>query len=440
MTSTAPRYEFDEAFQAKIAAMVLRDDVFNKRTEGLIKPEYFENDADASLVSLGLDFYRAYKQTPSTVVLAKLFKDAVAKKIIRGDLETLCRERLVTLLKKTDISDRDYVIDQVVEFAQHQAMSNAILESVELVEKRRFAEVEKKIKDAMSVGQSQDDSGSDYFDTIEERTARRKALLAGTILRRGITTGFRDFDQELYHHGWGRGELQILMGGAKVGKTMGLINFGINAALAGYTVLYCSLEVSKTIIEDRMDTNIANLPFKEIGLKPHEVEEKVKEVRKRAGTIKIHEFPTGTMRPSDLRRLIRYYAGKGVKFDLVIVDYADIMAPERYSREPIENSKSIFVDLRAIAQEEDVAMLSATQTNREGFKSAVAKAEHVAEDFNKIRIADLVISINASDEERAMGEARLYFAASRNQAQGFTLRIKQDLERMQFLKKVLRKE
>ena len=87
-----------------------------------------------------------------------------------------------------------------------------------------------------------------------------------------------------------------------------------------------------------------------------------------------------------------------------------------------------------------MAVLSATQTNRDGFKSTVAKAEHVAEDFNKIRIADLVISINVTDEERAANEARLYFAASRNQESGFTIFIKQDISRMQFITSIVKVE
>ncbi|MEO9497667.1 MAG: hypothetical protein ABJG42_24550, partial [Vibrio splendidus] len=119
------------------------------------------------------------------------------------------------------------------------------------------------------------------------------------------------------------------------------------------------------------------------------------------------------------------------------VDYADIMAPDIYTQNEIENSKQIWLGLRAIAQIENAAMITATQTNRTGFKNTTAKAEDVAEDFNKIRIADLVISINRTDEERDRGEARLYFAASRNQSGEFSISIKQDLARMSFIDGVI---
>lgn len=138
-----------------------------------------------------------------------------------------------------------------------------------------------------------------------------------------------------------------------------------------------------------------------------------------------------------LRRLLRRYAAQGLRFDLIVIDYADIMAPDILSKEPTENSKSVYLALRAIAQEEDAAMLSATQTNREGAKANVATMTTVAEDFNKIRIADLVISINSNDAEKAKNEARLYFAASRNQKGDFSIRVRQDMEKAIFISRIL---
>jgi replicative DNA helicase len=113
------------------------------------------------------------------------------------------------------------------------------------------------------------------------------------------------------------------------------------------------------------------------------------------------------------------------------------MIPDVRTYEERQDSKEVWIQLRGIAGEEDAAVLTATQTNREGFKASTAKAEHAAEDFNKIRIADLVISINRSDEEKDKGEARLYFAASRNQGGEFCLRVKQNMGAMQFITAVV---
>jgi replicative DNA helicase len=167
------------------------------------------------------------------------------------------------------------------------------------------------------------------------------------------------------------------------------------------------------------------------------VEAKLEALKARAGRLDTAEYPSGTLSPSMLKALLETHRAKGRRYDMVVVDYADIMRPDDRTDNVIENSKTIGLGLRAIAFDFDCAVLTATQTNREGFKATVAKAEHVAEDFNKIRTADLVISINKTEEEAKKGEARLYFAASRNQESGFTIIIKQDLSRMKFVESVI---
>jgi intein/homing endonuclease len=232
-------------------------------------------------------------------------------------------------------------------------------------------------------------------------------------------------------------------------NTTALINFAKSASLAGYNVLYVTLEVGAAIISDRLDACLSDTTMKDLLTKIHGVRERIEELQAKAGKLILHEYASGTMTPNMLRKLIERYKSPTwvdgemappIKFDLIVADYADIMAPNFRTQDAIENSKSVYVDLRAIAFEEDVAMLTATQTNRVGSIAAVAKAEHVAEDFNKVRTVDLMISINKTEEEARDGIARLYFAASRNQEAGFTIVIKQDLSMMQFVKSVLRVE
>lgn len=233
-------------------------------------------------------------------------------------------------------------------------------------------------------------------------------------------------------------------------NTTALINFARAASWAGHNVLYVTLEVGANIIADRLDASVSGTYMKELGSKAASVAEAVKKIGEKAGKIIFQEYASGTCTPNMLRQCIQRYKNPGrnpdgsmrppIKFDLIVVDYADIMAPNYRTQDAIENSKSVYVDLRAIAFEENVAVLTATQTNREGYKSAVAKAEHVSEDFNKVRTVDLMISINKTEEEAARGEARLYFAASRNQESGFTIVIKQNLAMMRFIEEVIRIE
>lgn len=431
-----PTYEFDEQFQTKIAALTVKDPVFNRQTEGLVRPEFFENQAEATMVNIAVEYYKKYKKTPDTVVFMSLLKKGFESKSIRSDMKPEIIKAFKGLAS-ADISDRDFVIDEVAQFAKHQALSQAILDSVSFVERRRFDDAFETIKKAMEVGRSEDDGGYDYFKEIESRTGLRKDEAAGISVKKGIPTGMRKFDKLLYHNGWGRKELTVFMGAPKSGKSTALGEYAKCAALSGYNVLYVTLEVSKDIIAERLDANIADIPMDDLGDSIMEIDGKIKIAYKKAGALTLYEYPTGSMTPSMLRRVIAKEKAKGTIFDMVCVDYADIMAPDfRYNSE-IENSKSIYIGLRAIAQEEDLAMLSATQTNREGLKSSVARMEHVAEDFNRIRIADLVISINSNEEEKKKGIARLFFAASRNQRGDMTVYVKQDFSRMKFVKEII---
>lgn len=432
------KYEFDEAFQTKVAALAMRDATFNLRTEGLIDPSYFGVEAEAVLVNLSARYWAKYKTVPSTVVMVKLIKDAVAKKIIRSDMADDVKDTFKTLLKE-DLSDRDFVVDEVADFARHQAIIAAMEESVGHLDDNDFDAIEKAMHKAMIVGANDGGDGHDFAEHLEARTERRKEIASGAVVPT-ITTGFKELDDALPGSGFGRKELSVLLGPAKRGKSFGLMNFAVNAYLAGYNVLYITLENSIEITTDRMDSYVAQSKTNDILDNIYAVEGGVKAKISSAGVMKIHEFATGSFAPKDLRRLIESYRAKGIVFDEIVIDYWDIMAPDvTYRDDSIKESASIGVGLRAIAKDENAAVVTAVQSNRDGFKAHTATADTVAEDFNKVRLADVFFSINADDDERSRGEARLYMAAVRNREGGYTINIKQDLSRATFISGVMGK-
>ncbi|UBM12738.1 DnaB-like helicase C-terminal domain-containing protein [Cupriavidus metallidurans] len=437
-TETYSKALFGDDFQNRVAALACRDMKFMQATEGLIQPKFFDNGLNGHVVRIASDFYKKYRRLPNdgSIWTRVLTDEMVAKRLSKDDARLVAAK--LHELFGVDISDRDYVVDRTVEFAKHQAVQSAILNSVNLLERREFDRVNKMITDAVNIGKHEEGGAYDMREQLMARTADRIDRLMGKKLPQGITTGVPKLDARLYHQGWGRKELSVLLGGAKTGKTTALLNFAINATAAGFNVLYLTLEVSAAIIADRMDSNISEIKAMELFQHHDTVRQKVTEFFDRTrANLKVHEFPTGTLSVSDLRRIIERYKGQGVLFDMVVVDYADLMRPDRHSDQAIENSKSIYIGLRGLAMEENIALLTATQANREGYKSAVVKAEHVAEDFNKVRIADILISISLTDEERANGYARLFFAAARNSASGFSLTIMQDIERMKFIKDIV---
>lgn len=443
------KFEYDAEFQSKIAALALRDDDFLRKTSHILNPEFFENEGEARLVSMSLAHFAKYNCAPDPVSIAQVIKDQAHAKILKGTaLKAVVDSRKV--LYSTAVHDRLFVEEKIVDFARKQAMSHAILNSVPHLERGEYEKIEGLVKEALSVGMNEDGCGYDYYEAARNRQSIRIDKKLGKTPKTGITSGCRELDNLLYHHGWGRKEMLLLMGGPKSGKTQALINFGRAATFAKFNVLYVTLEVSADIISDRMDAAISKTNMRDLGDKAIHVADTVEIAKATAGKFIIHEYGSGTFSPNQLRKLVERYQNPGrnpdgsmrppIKFDMIVVDYADLMRPDHRMNDDIANSKSVYTDLRAIAHDFNVALITATQTNREGHKSTVAKMDHVAEDFNKIRIADLVISINKTEEEAARGEARLYFAASRNQETGFTVVIKQNVAMMRFLEEIIRVE
>lgn len=445
------KFEFDPEFQTKVATHVMRDVEFMRKVGHLIDPRFFENVGEAAMVNMAVRFYRQYNALPNRVVAQQLLKDDLASKVIRADMKPAAIEAFRSVfVMNPDLGNADYFAEQIAEFARHQAMAAAIYNSVDFLGAKQFDKIDNAMKLALAVGINQDGEEYDYWDRIEERTKTRQDRASGLLPPQGITTGLLKMDELLYHRGWGKRELSMMLGGPKSGKTTALIGFAKAASMAKANVLYVTLEVSNGILSDRFDATVSDTMIKELGAKIHDVKAKVKAMHARAGALKLHEYPSGTFTPSMLRHLIERYKSPAImpdgsvrppiKFDMVVVDYLDIMAPDVMTDDPRENSKQIGLALRAIAFTEDVAMLTATQGNREGAQATVMKATHVADDYNKVRTVDLLISINITDEERAAGEARLYFAASRNQESGFTIFIKQEIAKMKFISAILRVE
>jgi replicative DNA helicase len=431
------QYDFNTAFQDKIAALVIRDYSFYESTKGLILPEYFESQFNAVLVSIATAFYDSYRSALTPVGFVELIKERKKSGSIRKDTFQDIDNTYLRLLT-TDISDRHLVIDRVVDFAKHRAMEKTIVESATYLQSGDFSKIEKSFKTALSIGAA-DNNGYDFFDEVDQRTQLREDVSSGKVAPTGITTGLAEIDQRLYHKGYGRGEASIYMGAAKSGKSTALIYAALAAVLSGHNVLYVTLEVSRQITVDRLDACLTSTLMNDLNMDAALVAQKIQSIKqsRNLGALKVHEFPSGSWSPADAHRLVESYKRSGLIFDEMIIDYLDIMRPNFRNEKDIENSRTIWIDCRALAQENNFALVSATQTNRDGFGADVATSIHVADDINKIRTADLVISINATDEEKRQGINRLYLTAGRNQEDGITIKVTTDRSRMTFITSVV---
>lgn len=436
MSDPKPKFDFDESFQLRIVAHFVRDTKFAMQTTDLLNPSYFTTDAMSIVMAIAQGHVKTYRSAPEVKLMPMLLKKAIAAKKVRTDVIPEIQNVLKGCIREK-LTNTDYILDQVSDFARHQALEEAIFKSVEFLEKGRFDDIADSMQKALGVGVKDAKPAYDYYEEIENRTQQRRDLRDGKIVRNGITTGYSEIDGLLYHYGWGRGELSCMMGAAKSGKSLSLGDFCKNASIAGYNVLYVSLEVATEIIANRVDAAISNTVMNKLHKDPDTVEAAIKSIQAKSGLFKMKDYPTGSMKPSHLRALLDNFRNEGIIFDLVAVDYADIMAAEFRSDSQIENLRTIYIDLRAIAMEYNCAMLTATQTNREGAKAATAKATDVGDDWNKARTVDLLLGLNATDAEKREGKARISWALSRNTEDGFQIQIQQERDKMKFISKVL---
>lgn len=430
---------FDAAFQNKALTMALRDPLFANRTNGLIQPGYFDFETHSWIIDLANRHFEKYKEAPSAQIVIKTLKDAKAAKTLKDEFV----DDVVDLLKAVyapaaDLSNRDWTIDLVSDFARQRAMEAALSDSIDILDKGGdFALIDDKIRKAQAVGAVQGTGSVNFLDNVAERGKARIARLAGGVVR-GITTGHREIDDLLFHKGWGRKELNILMAGAKAGKSMGLQHFALSALAAGFKVLYVTLENSKEVTQDRMDAAMSNVRMSDLDVSGGTIATAAAAMAANGGILEIHEFPGGVCTNGDIRKIIEKYKADGVIFDLLVVDYADEMMAERKHEQERHAFKEIYQGLRAIGIDENLAVLTATQTNRAGNKATTATTTDVSEDFNKVRLADVLLTLNATDDEKKLNQMRIYFAAMRNSEDGITVHCLQNRGTQKFISRVVK--
>ncbi len=434
---TAPFY--DSAFQTKILTFALRDSAFMQRCEGLLNPTYYDEQTLGYLADIANTHFEKYRTTPDAKILINYIKTAKAAKTIKDEFVEDLKPIIAGIWSPTaDFSNRDFYVDEVANFARQRAMEEAISKAIDILDKGGdFNEIDAGIKLAQSVGAVQGTGSLDLFDTLNDRLTKRAAKLTGFV-QRGISTGHRELDDLLYHKGWGKKEIYILMGGAKAGKSTGLAHFALNAVERGHTVLYTTHENSAEVTLDRMDAAVAGVNMKDLDHSAGAIRTAYAALEGKGGKLVVEEFPAGEATVADLKRLINKYAAQGIKFDMLVCDYADeLRATRRYTDERFA-LKEVYTSLRALGQTEDLAVLTATQTNRAGNKATTAVATDVGEDWSKMKIADGVITINASDDEKRLNQIRLYLALMRNSEQGITLHCMCDRAKMRFITRVIK--
>lgn len=303
----------------------------------------------------------------------------------------------------------DWFLNEFETFIRHKGLERAILNSADLLEKGEYGPVEEMIKKAVQIGLTKD-IGTDYFLDPQTRLSKIQN-------RNGqISTGWRTLDYPLFG-GVNRGELSIFTAGSGVGKSLFLANLGVNWALAGLNVIYLTFELSEELVSLRIDSMITGIPSRDIFKNIDDVEVKVKLIGKKAGSLQIKYMPTGKS-ANDLRSYLKEYEVRtGIKTDVLLVDYLDLMYPinkKISAGDLFIKDKYVSEELRNLAMEKNCVLVSAAQLNRSSVEEVEFDHSHIAGGISKIQTADNVFGIYSSRNLRENGRYQVQFMKTRS--------------------------
>ena len=412
-------YEFGPGFQEKILATLWREPSFYTIYQDCVKPKYFESEVHIDLARLITEYYEKYESAPTADAIGEEVRALCAGSKTKEALSDQYAQTLANMVQM-DLSDAEYVKDKVVQFGRKQALTQAILDSVDDVQRGRdFERVEARINTATQVGQDIGDFGTFYFDAdaIKERMASYD-----TRDIEKVPTGNAMLDR-IMAGGLGRGELGIVIAPPGSGKTLSLVNFGASGKVNGKDVVHFSLEMSEERVAHRYDSHYTNKDFNFIKEHRDAVTQSLSMLATAVeGQLVIKSYPTRSCTVARLRSyLTSLKLAKGISPDVVIVDYPDLMRPTQTYAERRTELEILYEELRGVAQEFDCAVWGASQTNRGALAKEVVTIADLAESFGKAAVADFMIAISQTKEEKARGELRYYVAKSRNGESDATL-------------------
>lgn len=317
----------------------------------------------------------------------------------------------IVLMKMSNIDERNmkWFLDLTEEFCRHRAFEIAVYSAPEEIEKGNYDDALKRMKEAVLVS-LQKDLGTDYF---KDPKGRLQSLRDNNGV---ISTGWKAVDEKLFG-GFNRGEFSFFAGGPGSGKSLFLQNIGLNWVEMGLNVAYITLELSEELISLRLDAMISGMGTKQVFRSLDDVDAKVRMAGKKAGKYQI-KYMNPAATPNDIRAYLKEYEIQtGIKPDAVIVDYLDLLSPNNQRVNPSDlfvKDKYVSEELRALANDWNCLMVSASQLNRSAVQEQEHDHTHIAGGISKINTADTVMSIFTSAPMRERGEYRLQFLKTRS--------------------------
>jgi len=389
-----------KGYQEKVVQALLQDYLFAEQMSDVIQPKYFDVKYLQEIVKKFYDHKSKYKTYPSQDILEVM----ITREDDNGDaiVNSQVREYLGKI-KETQLNgDKGYIEDSSLEFCKKQSLKDGIVKAIDMMESGNYDSIQGVIKDALNRGGTRD-MGHDYIEGFAQRGQKS--------VRKPISTGWPLIDKA-FNGGWERATLSTFIAPTGAGKSMFLVNCGAAGIADGLNVVYITLEMADWKIGLRFDSYYSGVEINNVAdnqdVVKNEVNGKVK------GRLYIKEFPTKTASVQTIRAYLqRLAATKNFTPDMVIVDYADLLRGSRNTGDKRFELEGIYEELRGLAQEFNVVMITADQTNRSGLDMEVVTISQIGEAYAKATVCDVIMTVSRRMEDKQAHCGRLFIAKSR---------------------------
>ena len=361
-----------------------------------IKSTYFDEREEQIIFEEISNFVDKYQKIPTQTSLEIEVGE-------RKDLNETEHKKIVDIIKTLNPIevDFDWLVDHTEKFCKDKAIYNAIVDGIKIIDgkdkKRTPDAIPEILTDALSV--SFDNSvGHDYIEDAEARFDYYHRI------EERIPFDL-DFFNKITKGGLPPKTLNIALAGTGVGKSLFMCHMAANCLSQGKNVLYITLEMAEERIAERIDANLMNVSMEDLqSLAKQMFTDKMSKITKKTkGKLIVKEYPTATAHSSHFRGLIKELAiKKSFRPDIMFIDYLNICASSRFKGAQNVNSymyvKAIAEELRGLAVETNVPIMSATQTTRSGFVSTDVGLEDTSESFGLPATADLMFALISTEE------------------------------------------
>ena len=381
---------------------LLHNEEYVRKVIPFIKADYFENRSQKIVYEEILKFVEEYNKPVTKEILC--IETEKRQDITDVDYKEITQ--LISSLEEAP-TEFDWLVSTTEKWCRDRAIYLALMESIQIAdgqdEKKNRDAIPTILSDALAVS-FDTHVGHDYLQDYEQRYESYHKKEDKT-----------EFDLEYFNKitkgGLPNKTLNIALAGTGVGKSLFMCHVAASALLNGKNVLYITLEMAEEKIAERIDANLLNVPIQEIADLPKMMyESKVTKLsEKTQGTLIIKEYPTASAHAGHFRGLLNELAiKKSFRPDIIFIDYLNICASSRYRGNSTVNSysyiKAIAEELRGLAVEANVPIVSATQTTRSGYGSSDVELTDTSESFGLPATADFMFALISTDELEELGQ------------------------------------